>query len=114
MKAVEAVGTVVAVIAARPFRDAQPAAAFAGEAVIAGIVLVVMLIVLLALIFAVHVFFPLQIHSVNRVNEREDCRNVCKPPGLRNGLFLIHHVTHYPFFSELDAAQAAGFTPRYR
>ena len=32
------------------------------------------------------------------------CR-YCEPPGLHNGLFLIHHVTHYPFYAELDAAQ---------
>ena len=55
VEAGQAVGTVVAVIAARPFRDAQPSAAFAGEALIAGIVLVLVLVVLLALVFAVHV-----------------------------------------------------------
>ncbi len=23
---------------------------------------------------------------------------MCKPPGLRNGLFLVQHVTNFPFY----------------
>jgi hypothetical protein len=59
MQAVQAVGTVVAVIAASAGRHNQPSAVLAGEALVAGVGFVVALLVLLALIFTVHNGIPL-------------------------------------------------------
>ena len=54
MEAAQAVGTVVAMLAAGAAGNHQPAAVFAGKAFVAGVGFVIALFILLSLVFTVH------------------------------------------------------------
>ena len=100
MTAAKAVRTMVSVTASGVFRNAKPAAYFAGEAVRARMRFVITLLILFSFVFTIHCFVP-RLKSIYQNAERNGGKNVDLPSlsvRLQSPLLICNFSNKYSFF----------------